>query len=289
VSGVGEPLRKLPNFFLVGAPKCGTTSLARYLEGHPQVFVTRPKEPGYFARSLLTEWGARRARSHQLDWDDYLRLFQAATGNQVRRGEATTRYLRCEAALREIKTRCPEARLIALLRDPVAMVESWHAQKLWEKQETEPDLERAWRLEDSRRRGRDLPARLKATDAVFYSQVARLGAQVERLLEIFPRDQVQLILLDDLQRDAARVYQEVLGFLGVSSDGRTDFGVHNPRRTLTANRILSALRLAAPRRPSGTISPAFENELRQFFEPEVVKLERILARDLSAWRNPVRP
>lgn len=251
--------------------------------------MTRPKEPTYFARSLLTDWGTRRAPSYQFDWDSYLELFQAATDNQVRRGEATTRYLRCEAAQREIKTRCPEARLIAMLRDPVAMVESWHAQKLWEKQETEPVLEKAWRLEESRRRGQNLPARLKATDALFYSQVAGLGSQVERLLEIFPRDQVHLILFDDLQHDPARVYQNVLQFLGVPSDNRTDFGVHNPRRNLTANRILSAMRLVNPRTPAGTMTSAFENELRQFFEPEVLKLERILARDLSAWKKPIRP
>ena len=286
---MAEQLRKLPNFFIIGAPKCGTTSLARYLESHPEIFVTQPKEPSYFARSLLTDWAKKRAPSYQFDWESYLRLFQAAGDKQVRRGEATTRYLRCEAALQEIKTSCPEARLIAMLRDPVAMVESWHAQKLWEKQETEPVLESAWRLEESRRRGENLPARLKATDALFYSQVAKLGSQVERLLEISPREQVHLILLDDLHRDPLQVYRGALQFLGVPYDERADFAVHNPRRNLTANRVLSALRLVGPRTPTGTISSAFENELRRVFEPEVVKLERILARDLSAWRKPLRP
>ena len=286
---MGESLHKPPNFFLVGAPKCGTTSLARYLERHPQVFVTRPKEPSYFARTLLTEWATKRAPTYQTDWDGYLRLFEKATDEQVCRGEATTRYLRCEAALREIQTRCPTAKLIVMVRDPVAMVESWHAQKLWEKQESEPVLERAWRLEETRRHGQNLPSRLKAIDAVFYSQVTRLGTQVERLLELFPRERVHLILLDDLQRDASQVYQAVLQFLGVAADERSNFGVHNSRRTLTANRILSSLGLVQPRAPTGRMSPAFESELRQFFEPEVVKLERILARDLSAWRKPVRP
>jgi hypothetical protein len=285
---VAEQLRKLPNFFIIGAPKCGTTSLARYLESHPQIFVTNPKEPSYFAQSLLTDWAKKRAPSYQCDLDSYLRLFQAASDKQVRRGEATTRYLRSEAALREIKTLCPEARLIAMLRDPVAMVESWHAQKLWEKQETEPVLERAWRLEESRRRGENLPARLKATDALFYSQVARLGSQLERLLESFPREQVHLILLDDLHRDPLQVYQGALQFLGVPYDERTDFAVHNPRRNLTANRILSAMGLVSPRTPTAKMSSAFGDELRQFFEPEVVKLERILDRDLSAWKKRIR-
>ena len=248
---MAEQHRKFPNFFIVGAPKCGTTSLARYLESHPQIFVTKPKEPSYFARSLLTDWGARRSAAYQSDWDSYLQLFQPASDKQVRRGEATTRYLRCEAALREIKTSCPEARLIAMLRDPVAMVESWHAQKLWEKQETEPVLERAWRLEESRRRGENLPARLKATDALFYSQVARLGSQVERLLEIFPREQVHLVLLDDLHRDPLQVYRGALQFLGVPYDDRTDFAVHNPAPKLDRQSNLVGNGLGQPAHASG--------------------------------------
>ena len=285
---MAEPLRKLPDFFIVGAPKCGTTSLARYLAEHPRVYITNVKEPSYFARSMVTEWEAKRSAAYQLDLDSYLQLFQPATDEQTRRGEATTRYLRSETALREIKTLCPDARLIVMLRDPVAMVESWHAQKLWERQETEPVFESAWRLEESRRRGDDLPRRLKATDALFYSQIARLGTQVERLLQIFPQEQVRLILLDDLVRDARRVYQDTLQFLGIPDDGRTNFAVHNPRRRLIANRVLSALHLASPRMPTGNTSPAFAIELRRSFAPEVAKLERILGRDLSAWKDPVQ-
>ena len=280
-----EPRGTLPNFFIVGAPKCGTTSLAQYLAGHPMVFVTEPKEPSYFSRSLTTDWEAKRCQAYELDLDSYLQLFQAASDGHTRRGEATTRYLRCEAALREIKALYPEARLIAMLRDPVAMVESWQAQKLWEKQETEPDLENAWRLEESRRRGEGLPRRLKAKDALFYSQVASLGTQVERLLKIFPREQVHLILLDDLRREPQSVYQATLRFLGLPDDGRTDFAVHNPRRNPTANRILSAMQLVGPRSPTGKMSAAFKDELRRHFEPEVAKLEQILGRDLSAWKK----
>jgi len=135
-----------PNFFIIGAPKCGTTSLARYLGGHPHVFVTTPKEPCYFSRSLTTEREQRRSKVCHRTLDGYLHLFDLAKEQHWLRGDATTRNLRCEAALLEIKALVADARLIVMLRDPAEMVPSWHAQKLHERQEVERDLERAWRL-----------------------------------------------------------------------------------------------------------------------------------------------
>lgn len=274
---------KQPNFFIIGAPKCGTTSLARYLGDHPQVFVTTPKEPCYFSRSLTVDRVQRRSKACHRSLEGYLHLFDAATERHQLRGDATTRNLRCEAALFEIKALVPEARLIVMLRDPTEFIPSWHAQKIHEKQEVEYDLEKAWRLEESRRQGTNVPGRLKATDAVFYSQVARMGSQVERLLQIFPREQVHLIVLDDLRKNPRDVYVRTLEFLGAIDDGRTDFEVHNPRRT-SKRGILSLFGLGKSPIPIVGPSPKFEAELRHHFVGEVEKLERILGRDLSSWK-----
>ncbi len=272
-----------PNFFIIGAPKCGTTSLARYLGGHPHVFITNPKEPCYFSRSLTVDRVQRRPKECHRSLDGYLHLFDRAKEQHWLRGDATTRNLRCEAALLEIRALVPEARLIVMLRDPTEMVPSWHAQKVHERQEVEGDLEKAWRLEESRRRGENLPPRLKATDAFEYSQVARLGTQVEHLLEIFPREQVHTIFMDDLRQDPRSVYLRTLEFLGLSDDGRQDFEVHNKRRTSRGG-ILSAVGLRKSRVPVIAVSLQFEDELRRHFVGEVEKLERILGRDLGAWK-----
>jgi hypothetical protein len=152
-----------------------------------------------------------------------------------------------------------------------------------ERQEVEGDLEKAWRLEESRRRGENLPPRLKATDAFQYSQVARLGSQVERLLEIFPREQVHAIFMDDLRQDPRNVYLRTLEFLGLSDDGQQDFEVHNKRR-MSRGDILSVVGLRKTRVPITAISPQFEDELRRHFLGEVEKLERILGRDLQSWK-----
>jgi hypothetical protein len=272
-----------PNFFIIGAPKCGTTSLARYLGAHPQVFVTTPKEPCYFSRSLTTDREQRGSKACHRTLEGYLHLFDRAKEQHRLRGDATTRNLRCEPALLEIKALVPEARLIVMLRDPTEMVPSWHAQKLHERQEVEGDLERAWRLEESRCRGEGLPPRLKATDAFQYSQVAQLGTQVERLLEIFPREQVHAIFMDDLRQDPRSVYLRTLEFLGLADDGRQDFEVHNKRR-MSRGGILSAVGLRKSQLPTTRISPQFEAELRRHFVSEVEKLERILGRDLRSWK-----
>ena len=272
-----------PNFFIIGAPKCGTTSLARYLGGHPHVFMTTPKEPCYFSRSLTAEREQRRSKECHRNLDAYLHLFDRAKEQHWLKGDATTRNLRCEPALLEIKALVPEARLIVMLRNPAEMIPSWHAQKVHERQEVEGDLEKAWRLEESRRRGENLPPRLKATDAFEYSQVARLGTQVEHLLKIFPREQVHAIFMDDLRQDPRSVYLQTLEFLGLSDDGRQDFEVHNKRR-MSRGGILSVVGFRKSRLPTTAVSPQFEDELRRHFVNEVEKLERILGRDLQSWK-----
>jgi len=281
IKGTSEVNR--PNFFIIGAPKCGTTSLARYLGGHPHVFITTPKEPCYFSRSLTVDRLQRRSKAWDRDLDGYLHLFDRAKEQHRLRGDATTRNLRCEAALLEIRALVPGARLIVMLRDPTEMVPSWHAQKLHERQEIEVDLEKAWRLEESRRRGENLPRRLKATDALLYSRVASLGTQVERLLEIFSREQVHAIFMDDLRRDPRSVYLRTLEFLGLSDDGRQDFEVHNKRR-MSGGGILSTFGFRKSPAPTTTVSPQFEVELRRYFVDEVEKLERIFGRDLQSWK-----
>jgi hypothetical protein len=113
--------------------------------------------------------------------------------------------------------------------------------------------------------------------------VARLGTQVERLLEIFPREQVHVIFMDDLRKDPRNVYLRTLEFLWLSDDGQQDFEVHNKRR-MSRGRILSAVGFRKSRVPITAVSPQFEDELRRHFVGEVEKLEHILGRELQSWK-----
>ena len=296
-----------PNFFIVGAPKCGTTALYEYLRPHPNIFMSAIKEPHYFARDLGTYPRIQRA-------DEYAAMFAAANERHLRVGEASVYYLRSTAAIPNIREFNPEARLIAMFRNPVDMVYSFHSQLLYVAEETERDFETAWRLQQRRARGLDLPPRSRGAFLLQYAELGRFGTQVERLLSVFPPSQVKLILFDDFAASPQAVYDEVIGFLGLPHDGRSEFPRINDNKRARidwlrrfarkpppvlrsairglkqaigaeglsgAKKRLVALNTTKERRPP--LSPEFRAELVEVFRDEVARLGRLLQRDLSHW------
>ena len=107
----------IPNFFIVGAPKCGTTALCEYLKYHPNVFMSTPKEPHYFAEDF------ERYR-HVKTEDKYLALFGDCNDRHLMIGEASVFYLRSTRAVSLIRDFNPDAKIIVMLRNPVDMVYS---------------------------------------------------------------------------------------------------------------------------------------------------------------------
>src|SRR5688572_9664509 len=214
----GEPsnVAARPSFFIVGAPKCGTTALYEYLRPHPNIFMPEIKEPHYFARDLGTYPRIKTP-------EDYQAIFAPATAQHLRLGEASVYYLRSTVAIPAIREFNPEARLIAMFRNPVDMVYSLHSQLLHVSEETVADFETAWRLQERRARGLDLPPGIRSALLVQYYQVGQFGTQAERLLSCFPREQVKLILYEDFAASPQRIYDEVLAFLEVPHDGRSEF------------------------------------------------------------------
>jgi hypothetical protein len=296
-----------PNFFIVGAPKCGTTALYEYLRPHPNIFMSKVKEPHFFAQDL---GGYPFIKT----LGDYERLFAGAGSQHLRVGEASVYYLRSTVAIANIREFNPEARLIAMFRNPVDMLYSFHAQLLYVAEESESDFEAAWRLQAERSRGIGLPPRSRGPFLVQYRELARFGTQTERLLSIFPREQVKLILYDDFAASPQAVYDDVIAFLGIPHDGRTEFPRINegkrarlawlrdfyrkpppPLRSAfrglkravggeaigTAARKLVAMNTVTERRPP--LSPRFRAELVETFRDEVALLGRLLDRDLSHW------
>ncbi len=141
-----------PDFFIVGAPKCGTTTLYAYLSGHPEVFMPAVKEPNYFL-----EGPAQLG----LDEPSYLALFRDA-GSADRAGEATPMYLYCESSPAKIKAFNPDAQIIIMLRNPVDFMFSLHNHQLQAMHgEDLPRFEEALAAEPERRQGRALPPDLR--------------------------------------------------------------------------------------------------------------------------------
>lgn len=303
---------KRPDFFIVGAPKSGTTALSEYLREHRNVFVSWPKEPFFFCDDLS---GLRRPESMEA----YLRLFRRAPQHARAIGEASTLYLWSKTAPLRIRDFAPAARIIAMLRNPIDLCQAFYDELRRGQVEDSPDFEQAWRLQSERQAGRRLPSGCPEPALLQYREIALLGAQVKRLLEIFPKDQVLLLPFDDLVRDARGVYCHVLAFLGVEDDGRSSFPIlyerseqrfswlarftQQPPPMLSgpAAALRNWLRLErfsflgplrainAVQRPRQPLSRTFRAELVAEFREDVQVLSQLLDRDLSHWLNDPPP
>lgn len=290
----------VPSLFLIGAPKCGTTSLATWLGGHPGVFMSNPKEPGFFAPDVAS---SRRATTPQ----DYGALFAGARGDQLL-AEASTSYLRSRVAVRQILSRQQHARFVVCLRNPVEMAPSVHGQLVRTGREPTADFEAAWAMQAARL-ARPAPRRDDHNPAdLIYGEICRLGAQVEAFLAVAPRAQVSFVFLDDMRADPAASYREVLAFAGLADDGRVDFPVHNARRVPRSLPLARASHLAgatlrrlglgpgtglgarinrlneAPARPGrAALSPKMARLLCDAFHDDIARLSRITGRNLDHW------
>jgi hypothetical protein len=296
-----------PNFFIVGAPKCGTTALYEYLRLHPNVYMPELKEPHFFSTDLVTYHIVR-------SMEEYTGLFASAGPEHRRVGEASASYLLSAAAAPAIREFNPDAKLIAMFRNPVDMVHSFHSQLLYWSEETVPDFETAWRLQEPRSRGLDLPRTCREPFWLQYERIGRFGTQVERLLAAFPPAQVKLILYDDFAASPQAVYDEVIAFLDLPHDHRTEFPRVNENKRSKVTWLRNFIRKPPPvlrtayrglkrtvvgvgisavkerildlnttkeRRPP--LSPAFRAELVETFREEVALLSRLMRRDLSHW------
>jgi sulfotransferase family protein len=306
---------RVPDFFLVGHPKCGTTALYEMLRRHPQIYMPERKEPRFFASDLPSPYQPRPSGAPAETYADYLALFAAARPEQLV-GEGSTAYIWSATAAGLIAAAQPAARIIVVLREPASFLRSLHLQLLQHRSEQEPSLRKAIALEEQRRQGRQLtqvnehwPQVLMYTDRVRYVE------QLRRYHAVFPHDQVLVLIYDDLRGDNAGTLRTVQRFLGVEDRPAAEAVEVNPtvrrrvridealRRVLTDQgsaaraaratvRLLtpSQLRSAALRQLRRRVlfagpRPPEESlmlELRRRFKPEVEALSEYLGRDLVA-------
>ena len=229
-----DPARR-PNLFLVGAPRCGTTSLFSYLAEHPDVFGPAEKEPHFYDRDLLGPGGMTES--------EYEALFAGATRERWRI-DASTLYLYSAAAPAAIKQDVPDAHILVALRDPVEFVASWHNLLVASGTETILDLGAALDAEPARRDGLSLPTNV-APLLLSYTELGRFTKYINRWEEAFGPERVHIVLLEDLEVDPASTGTRLLRLLGVDPSGAHSFPHLNPAR-----RTFGAAVLAPLNRPS---------------------------------------
>jgi Sulfotransferase family len=292
----------LPNLLILGAAKSGTSSLYRYLGQHPQVFMSRFKEPTFFVwegrEYDIRGPGVERIGKRMVkDIDSYLRLFSAATHERIR-GEGSTGYLHTPGVAERIRDHVPDVRLMAILRNPIDRAYSafLHARRLG--LEPVADFGRALDKEPDR-------VRSGWIGLTTYATVGMYAEQLERYLAVFPCQQIRIYLFEDLIRDPIRLAQDAFRYLGVDDSFEPDVSIQVNRGSAVRSARLASLFTtlrntsfgqgskfgrsvrtfvgALNEQPKGQLAPSVRRRLAAVFEPDVDKLSGLLGRDLSPW------
>lgn len=203
------------DIFIPGFMKSGTTALAGYLNLHPDISVSTPKEPGYFASDLMQEsdrFHGRKLYFQTRTPQQYEDIFDPSAKLRV---DASTAYIYSNCAAEAIYQHNPKAKIIICIRDPVSFLISLHQQYLNETVETEADLAIAWRLEEDRKAGRYIPSRVRVPSYLFYRERLKYFKQIRRFLDTFPKDQIKLLLFDDFLADNQKEIAKIMEFIGL--------------------------------------------------------------------------
>lgn len=229
-----------PNLFIIGAPKCGTTAWTEYLGGRDDVFFSNPKEPHHFNTDMP---GFRWYKTEQ----EYLELFSAAEGAKIR-GEGSIMYLYSREAAANIRRFNPDAKILIFVRSHGSFVASYHQQLLYNRDEDETDLARAWAM-SGHRPVESMPPHCREPRFVDYKSVGQFAQQAQRYLDLFPADQVRIIEFERWTKNPRNTYLEIIKFLGLEDDGMVDFPKIN-----AAHRHKSAVLADLTQRPPSFVS-----------------------------------
>lgn len=289
----------LPNFIVIGAAKAGTTALYWYLAEHPDVFMSPVKETNYFAYGVDANgrllYGDPEHHAFPVTTlEEYRQLFAGAAHARAI-GEASPIYLECPETSGRIHDLLPGVRLICALRHPVERAYSDYLMFLRSRsRQFDPAVELSsdatWARPDSH-----------------WMRISCYAEPLRRYLELFPRNQLHVLLFDDLKRDPLEAVQSVYRFLEVDADFVPDLetphnigGIPASRaleRFLTSKSLHAAVRpwvptrainwvrrvrtrnlRAAPPLPAG-----LKQELTEHFRDDINRTSELIGRDLQLW------
>lgn len=296
------PAKRTPTFLIIGVQKSGTTSIYNYLKQHPQVYMSPVKETGFFER----DWEQapadvqRRKKNGIVTWNQYQKLFAQATNEHVALGEASPNYMfHYRSSAEQIKRRLPDAKLIAILRNPVQRACSDYLMNVRDAIGKQTPL-----AEQVRSRG----------DSSYVLLKGKYHKQLRHFIDVFGRTQMNVFLHDDLCRDSQGFMRTMYESIGVSPDFVANTAkkaqtakipknqtfnrllkTQNPIRTV-ATSIMQAVpsslrhklrdRLIALNSQEKNQAKFTEEDiilLRQYYREDVLKLQDLLQRDLSVW------
>ena len=291
----------LPNFLIVGAAKAGTTALHKYLEQHPQIYMTPTKETNFFAFESqeinFQGVGDEALKDFSItDLETYKAQFAGVT-NEKALGEACPSYLYYPQAANRIKQYIPQARLIVILRNPVdrAYANFLHTVR----DDREPHQNFALALQDEL-------TRIANNWEWFwhYIQLGYYGAQLKRYYEIFAPSQIKVYLYEDLKENPVALLQNIFRFIEVDDTFVPNMALRPNKSGMPKNKLFHQL-LTKPNPVKTLLKPLFPAKIRQkiqhqnlntpqiapevrqqlidLYRPDILKCQDLINRDLSAW------
>lgn len=292
----------IPNFLIVGAPKCGTTAMWRYLHQHPQIYLSQRKDLHYFGSDL------KFLKRQRFSKDEYLSHFDNTNERAI--GEASVWYLYSQNAAKEIFEYNPNMKIIIMLRDPVQMVYAHYTQMKFNGlgDEDLSTFEEALEAEQDRKEGKRIPEYCPLASTLFYREIAKIATQIERYLEIFPKEHILFLFQEDMKTNIKDVYTQTLQFLEVNDNFTPDFkrvNSHKEVRFETLRKVIGktpqGLKERIPKRSRKILSktirkynskhaerkklaPETDKMLRSELDGEITRLAKISKRNLNHWR-----
>ncbi|MGI9433479.1 MAG: sulfotransferase family protein [Geminicoccaceae bacterium] len=229
-----------PNLFIVGAPKCGTTSMAAYLDQHPDIYFAQRKEPFFFCSDLPHAKAVT-------DEEDYLGLFERGKGKRYR-GEGSTWYLYSKKAPTAIKKASPDARIIIMLRDPIDLIVAQFQYNVINGNENIEEIEKALDAEPERLAGRLIPPSNRIAAALHYTALVDFAPQIQRYWDLFGKDRVHVILFDQLKQDTEGAVRKSFDFLDLPSPTTLDLTPENETSRQSTRRFTGLYRAMVTKR-----------------------------------------
>jgi hypothetical protein len=280
--------KRVPDFFIVGHMKSGTTALYGKLMRHPLVYMPRSKEPWFFADEVKLD---APPRPYGHGWtprslEEYLSLFEAAEPSQ-RAGEASAIYLSSPTAARRIAEVQPAARIIAVIREPASFLRSLHLQFVQNYLETQHDFRKALSLEEARRRGQKVQRNEYWPGATLYSDHVRYVEQLQRFEAAFPAAQIKVIIYDDFRSDNEAIVRDIWRFLDVDDTVPVKMREANPSVRVRSQRLLELTHAVAQGR--GPVTRAVNATARMLAPSQLTRESALAIRDRLFFGSPKPP
>jgi hypothetical protein len=301
-----------PTFFMVGAARAGTTSMYDYLRAHPQIYMppsssgVAGKEPSFFC-DLVPPWATKFR-----DLDSYLSLYEKGRGYAAV-GDGSTNYLVAPESAGRIRERYPHAKILMILRNPVARAHSLYRYICAWGFEDAPTFEKGLAREAGRlNNARFIKEWQLLYHAFLYYHSGLYAEQVARYLSEFPREQVHIVLFDDMKKDLLGTVQGIYRFLGVDPTYEPDLDSRNASTfplSVKFQSFVSRRWNANPLYPRGAVRgrdkthypiamsingllggyrkermrPETRRELTQRFAPDIARTAALIGRNLDHW------